>query len=111
MVIRYLEKLEAIHWENSSSSVANVLGQMLSSVNNLSSTLETSSPEHTNLQHEIQSELNQISELFSDYAERHPSICHDPAAAAAVFEQLQAIRQQQPSLQAAGGTRKPNQKK
>lgn len=94
---RYLNKLEAIQWENSSANVASVLGEMLSTVNNLSTELETqfdaASPDrnlHMGLQQEIQSELNEISELFVDYAERHPSICHDQATAGAIFEQLQA---------------------
>lgn len=93
----YLQRLESIQWESSSSKVAVVLGEMLSSVNNLSTELEekfdAESPDsgvHMGLQQEIQSELNEISEIFQEFAERHPSITQDQAAAAAIFEQLQS---------------------
>jgi hypothetical protein len=94
----HLQQLEAIQWENSSRSVASVLGEMLTVVNDLSSEVEMSfdheapdSAVHMALKRDIQDELSEINELFSEYAERHPSICHDEESAHRLFEQLQAL--------------------
>lgn len=82
----HLRRLESIHWEDSSRSVASVLGEMLTHVNDLSSDMEMrfdheapDSDLHMSLKMDIQEELAEINELFSNYAQRHPSICNDEA--------------------------------
>merc|ERR1712159_313366 len=94
----HLKRLVSIHWESSSRSVASTLGEMLSVVNDLSSEVENSfdheapdSAVHEALRRGIQDELSEINELFSQYAERHPSICHDEESAETLFQQLQAL--------------------
>ena len=94
----HLRRLESIHWEDSSRSVASVLGEMLTNVNDLSSDLEMrfdddapDSALQMSLKNDIQEELAEINELFSTYAQRHPSICNDEATAEALYEQLEAL--------------------
>lgn len=93
-----LQQLESIQWEHSSRSVASALGDMLTVVNDLSSQVEMSfdheapdSTVHMALKRSIQDELSEINEIFSEYVERHPSICHDEETAQTLFEQLQAL--------------------
>ena len=96
----YLSKLEDIHWEKSSESVALVVGEMLGTVTKMNEHVD----EHLDVKHlptdgdttmqdalrrEIHHELSEINGLMQDFVDRHPSIVHNVDED--IFQQLREL--------------------